>query len=158
MDAMSSQPAQQPATKPPSQPAPQPAPSPDPQQAPFAPTTPQQKFVPPTLNAPENRPMDQVRAQAGVGAQGRSLDNESGIIVTPAKTLFTVREKAIFEIAIPQALKLFEATEGRKPNSHEEFMSRVVKPNNIQLPRLPEGQRYQYNPQLGELMVLRPRQ
>lgn len=54
-------------------------------------------------------------------------------------------------------MKLFEATEGRKPNSHEEFMSRVVKPNNIQLPRLPQGQRYQYNPQLGELMVLRPK-
>jgi hypothetical protein len=163
MDAMSSQgqPQKQPpaAPQPATQPAPQPAPSPGSTKAPFGSRTPQQKFVPPTLNAPENRPQDQrVRAQVGVGAQGRSLDNESGIIVTPAKTYFTVREKAVFQIQIPQALQLFQGLEGRKPKSHDEFMSRIVEANNIQLPRLPDGQRYEYDPQSGELMVVRPRQ
>jgi hypothetical protein len=51
-------------------------------------------------------------------------------------------------------MKLFEATEGRKPNSHDEFMSRIVKANNIALPKLQQGRSYRYDPQRGELMVV----
>jgi len=122
------------------------------------PPTPQQSLVPPALNPPANMPGDQaVRADVGVGAQGRSLDQESGVLVTPAKAFFSVRERVIFQAAIPQALNLFEAAEGRKPNSHDEFMSRIIQANNIQLPRLPPDRKYVFDPQLGELMVVRQR-
>ncbi len=98
---------------------------------------------------------DAVPAQAGVGAKGRSLDNEKGVLVTPAKTLFAARERVVFEIQIPQALQLFKATNGQPPASHDEFMQRVIGENAIQLPMLPAGQRYQYDPATEQLMVIR---
>jgi hypothetical protein len=125
------------------------------------PPTPQSNVIPDgpplSLNPPANAPPaeNQVRAQVGVGKRGRTLDNETGVIVQPAKSLFAFSERAIFEIQIPSALKLFEATEGRKPNSHDEYMSRIIKANNIRLPELPDGQTYRYDPQQGDLMVVR---
>lgn len=96
-----------------------------------------------------------VPAQAGVGVKGRSLDNEKGVLVTPAKTLFAARERVVFEIQIPQAMQLFKATNGQPPASHDEFMQRVIAENSIQLPMLPVGQRYQYDPATEQLMVIR---
>ena len=101
-------------------------------------------------------PPEPRRAEAGVGKQGQSLEDETGagaIIAQPARTLFDVQQRAVFEIQIPQAMKLFEATEGRKPQSHEEFMQRIIQANRIQLPELPEGQQYRYDPEKGELWV-----
>ena len=96
------------------------------------------------------------RAEVGVGRQGRSLDDETGVgrvIAQPAITLFAVRERAVFDIQIPQALQLFEALEGRKPKSHEEFMQRIIRDNRIELPELPAGREYRYEPEKGELWV-----
>ncbi len=103
---------------------------------------------------------ERVRAVAGVGKQGQSLNDEQGVaamIVQPAKTLFAFKQSAVFEIQIPSAVKLFAATEGRKPNSHEEFMNKIIKFNKIKLPTLPAGEKYVYDPQEGELMVQKPR-
>jgi hypothetical protein len=100
--------------------------------------------------------MEQVKAEAGVGEKGRSLDEFEGPIVTPAKAYFSVRERAVFEIQIPNAMQLFKATNGSGPKSHEEFMSQIIEANAIQLPELPEGQRYIYDPNTEELMVERP--
>ncbi|WP_164104183.1 hypothetical protein [Candidatus Laterigemmans baculatus] len=96
------------------------------------------------------------RAEVGVGRQGRSLDDETGVgrvIAQPAVSLFAVRERAVFDIQIPKAMQLFEATEGRKPKSHEEFMQRIIAANQIQLPELPTGSEYRYEPDKGELWV-----
>jgi hypothetical protein len=101
-----------------------------------------------------------VKAQVGVGKRGRSLDEYEGVVVTPAKSLFAVKERLIFEDAIPYALTLFNASEGRFPKSHEEFWEKIVKANNLeaQMPELPEGHRYKYDPETHELMVERPKQ
>lgn len=115
--------------------------------------------MPATSNAPvpaEPTPTESVKAQAGVGIKGRSLDGETGIgkmISAPAATLFTVKEKVVFEILLPQALNLFRASEGRPPKSHAEFMEKIVKANQIQLPELPAGMTYRFNTELGELWV-----
>jgi len=61
-----------------------------------------------------------------------------------------------FRIEIPQAMKLFKATEDRAPKSHEEFMERIIKENHITLPLLPEGHRYRYDPKTEQLMVEQP--
>ncbi len=113
--------------------------------------------VPGGATTPPNAvpPGSAVPAQAGVGAKGRSLDNEKGVLVTPAKTLFAARERVVFEIQIPQALQLFKASNGQPPASHDEFMQRVIAENAIQLPQLPAGQRYQYDPMTEQLMVIR---
>jgi hypothetical protein len=122
---------------------------------------PQQAPAPPALNAPTNMPQNPAQSVAGavpagvgVGAKGRSLDNESGVVVEAAKAFFNVRERVVFETAIPHAISLFEASEGRKPKSHDEFMTRIIAENNIQLPQLQPNRQYYYDPQQGQLMVV----
>ena len=107
---------------------------------------------------PTETPAKTVLEKAGVGSgkKGRSLDQHEGIIVTPAKTLFAAKEKIKFEIEIPHALQLYEALEGSAPKTHEEFMEKVIKPNMIQLPELPEGHKYVYDPATKTLMVEKP--
>ncbi len=101
--------------------------------------------------------MERVKAEQGVGLKGRSLDEHEGVMVTPAKVYFNVREKVIFNIRIPDALNKYKALNGNAPKSHDEFMTQIIEANLIQLPELPAGQRYVYDPQQEELMVERPR-
>jgi hypothetical protein len=99
---------------------------------------------------------DRVKADVGVGAKGRGLDQFKGPLVTPAKAYFTMREKAIFQIQIPHALQMYEALHGNAPKTHEQFMTEIIQAGQIKLPDLPPGQRYVYDPQQKELMVERP--
>jgi hypothetical protein len=101
-------------------------------------------------------PTVQVKAGVGSGKKGRSLDQHEGIYVTPAKTLFAAKEKIKFEIEIPHALQLFKAYEGFAPKTHEEFMEKIIKANMIELPELPAGHKYVYDPMLETLMVEKP--
>jgi hypothetical protein len=103
-------------------------------------------------------PTEQVEAGVGVGVKGRSLDEYEGAVVTPAKSYFAVKERVVFEIQIPRAMQLYEASnDGKAPQSHEEFMQKIVEENQIALPKLPEGHRYVYDPQTKQLMVERPK-
>src|SRR5262245_14652462 len=47
--------------------------------------------------------------------------------------------------AVDYSIQLFNAAEGRYPKDHEEFMEKIIKANNIQLPVLPYKGRYQYD-------------
>jgi hypothetical protein len=91
------------------------------------------------------------KADVGAGKKGRGYGG--GPISEPAKQYFAIRERTVFQIQIPQALKMYEAVNGKLPTSHEEFMSKVLKENNITLPELPEGKSYVYDPENGELMI-----
>ncbi len=157
------QPADEPATAeaPPVQ---SPTAEPDPEPEPETPGEPVAEPVPDpeTEAAEEETPQpdeepesERVRAEAGVGAKGRSLDPHQGVVVTPARTYFTVRERMVFEAQIPSALQMYEATHGHAPRSHEEFMSQVIEANRISLPDLPPDRRYVYDPETKELMVER---
>jgi len=106
-----------------------------------------------TPNAPS---MEARPAEVGVGLKGQSLKNETGIgkaIAQPAVVLFQTKEKVAFEILIPQALALYKASEGHAPESHAEFMEKIIKFNQIKLPKLPDGQEYQYRPDDEKLWV-----
>ncbi len=46
---------------------------------------------------------------------------------------------------IKQAVDLYQADTGEYPKSHEEFMEKIVKPNNIRLPVLPRNRKYVYD-------------
>lgn len=133
-----SEPAKPPATQQPTASVEQPAPPPPP---------------PPTETAKTPNTIEK-KADVGVGKRGRGYGK--GVIVTPVATLFAVRERVVFTIQIPEAMKLFKATEDRIPKSHEEFMEQIIKANNIRLPDLPDGDRYMYDPKTGELMVESP--
>lgn len=100
--------------------------------------------------------MEQVKAEAGVGKQGQIIGDKEGVLVTPVKALFKVKQQAAF-LKVDYALKLYDAEHGYKPKTEEEFMAKIIEFNKIELPELPEGQKYFWDPEAGELMVERPR-
>ena len=64
---------------------------------------------------------------------------------------------AIHEIArlqIKQSVEMFRAVEGRYPESHEEFMEKVIKANGIKLPAPVTTAEYQYDVENHELLVV----
>ncbi|MGH8570124.1 MAG: hypothetical protein ACREXU_19490, partial [Gammaproteobacteria bacterium] len=65
------------------------------------------------------------------------------------------KEKIAFEIQVPAAVNYYKGEHGYAPRSHEEFME-LMKAQNIELPELPPGHRYVYDPETEELMVERP--
>ena len=96
--------------------------------------------------------------KAGVGATGKgqygvTSEHPMSIVTTPVSTYFYAQEKTVFDMQIPQALTLFQASEGRYPNSHEEFMQKIIQANQIVLPKLPEGDSYLYDVQSHTLMI-----
>jgi hypothetical protein len=116
--------------------------------------------APETADQPQPAPpapaLEAQRAAAGVGKQGEKLlgHNEAQRIISgPASELFQLRQRAVFDIQIPQALNLFKATNGRAPRNHEEFVKQVLEPNGIVLPELRAGMAYQFNPEREELWV-----
>jgi len=109
-----------------------------------------------SMPEPAPKPFEARVAEVGVGIKGQSLRDETGvgkIIAQPVSTLFATKEKIAFEILIPQALGIFEASNGRKPESHEEFMEKIIKNQQIALPNLPEGQVYRYHIDDAQLWV-----
>ena len=101
---------------------------------------------------------ERVKAEVGVGSKGRRLEDPDMVkmIVTPAIALFRTRERVVFEIQIPKAIQLYEALNNKKLASTEAFMEHIIRANKIDLPSLPAGQKYIYDPEKGELMVEKP--
>lgn len=105
---------------------------------------------------PAATPVEEERqvAVAGVGKKGSRYGG--GIITEPVSQYFGMRERITF-ISIQKAMRTFEALHERLPESHEEFMKEIVQESGLQLPSLWEGERYEYDPEVGELMVVRPK-
>lgn len=106
-------------------------------------------------------PPEMVREEAtvGVGKRGGDLPVEPrpvDIITTPTNVYFAAKEQIAFNIQVPQALDLYKASEGRGPQSEQEFFDKVIKANNIQLPELPEGHKYVFDVEQQQLMVEHP--
>ncbi len=63
----------------------------------------------------------------------------------------------IAKMNVKHAIDLYEASNGEKPKTYEEFMDQIIKkdkPDGIQLPRLPYYQEYGYDPDAKELVVI----
>jgi hypothetical protein len=118
--------------------------------APPPPTPPAPGTVPPP-NGPPVVPSEMVKADVGVGKKGRGYGG--GIITAPVKARFTAEQNLVFNAQIPHALNLFQATNGRFPKDHDEFMKEIITANAIKLPELPEPDKYIYDPATHELMV-----
>ena len=97
-----------------------------------------------------------IPAEVGVGKQGQIIGDGGGMLTTPAATLFKTKQRVVFDIQIPQAMRLYQAEHGHFPKSHEEFMEIIIEFNRIPLPELPAGQEYIYDPETAQLMVRRP--
>jgi len=96
-----------------------------------------------------------VREQATSGS-GRKGHYSPGIITTPLSTYWRAQERITYEAQVTYALKLYRASNGGFPKTKEEFEREILKPNNVKLPELPEGHRYIYDAEKGELLVERP--
>ena len=96
------------------------------------------------------------KADVGSGDKGRGYGE--GIIATPAAAYFAARERIMFTITIPDYIRAYKMENDFKgPKSHEEFMQKIIKKNNIRLPTLPPGDVYVYDPKREELLVEKPK-
>lgn len=88
----------------------------------------------------------------------KNVVSDSKVVVTDpilggAQAYGPIMEQ-IAKLGIDQAINLFYATEGRYPKDHEEFMTQIIKANNLQLPVLPGGKKYQYDVENHKLVVV----
>ncbi|MCP4782098.1 MAG: hypothetical protein GY903_11250 [Fuerstiella sp.] len=74
--------------------------------------------------------------------------------ITGALEAYAPMKQQLGELKIKQSVDFFNASEGRYPKDHEEFMTKVIKANNIRLPALGPGKQYQYDVQNHALMVV----
>jgi len=79
-------------------------------------------------------------------------------IITPIASYFCIRERGWpTNIQIPEAMETVQGD--RRPATQVArgvTLQRIIKDNHINLPLLPEGHRYVYDPKRGELMVEQP--
>lgn len=62
----------------------------------------------------------------------------------------------IMKTHVEHAIRLFEAEHGRYPKDYDEFMTEIIKKNNIQLPVLPNNMKYKYDEVNHKLEVVKP--
>lgn len=98
--------------------------------------------VPPVTDDP--RPVD-----AKDPVKGRRSRAAGGYLGAVGAARFWAEHKLIYD-SITHALNLYNAEHGRFPSSHDEFMEKIVRFNNINLPELIEGEEYIYLPEEGE--------
>lgn len=91
-------------------------------------------------------------AQAGAQQADLQVKPESGLLAPLGSYGFAVSEVA--KIKIKQSVELYKAEKGYYPKTHEAFMKDIIERNNIQLPVLPGGRRYQYDVDKHELIVV----
>jgi hypothetical protein len=103
---------------------------------------------------------ERVKAEAGVAAAGRSLDQHSGLVVTPVKAFFAGKERAFFDIEFPGNYRTWRAQEERAPKDFDELKAKFLDPLGLtgHLPKLPPNARYVWDGEKEELQVERPRQ
>ncbi|MEQ9410623.1 MAG: hypothetical protein RIK87_23000 [Fuerstiella sp.] len=78
----------------------------------------------------------------------------SNPITAPLEAYEPLKQQ-VAEMGVTHAVQMFHALEGRYPKDHDEFMTKVIRQNNIRLPALGAGKRYEYDVANHQLMVVR---
>jgi len=120
---------------------PPPPPPPPPESNPTPPTT--QPPAPPPDSPPPAFGTEREAAVVGVGKRGR--DYGPGLITTPVAAYFRTQDRLML-LQVAQVMNAYKGEHGYFPKTHQEFMDKVIKANGMQLPELPEGHRYIYDP------------
>ncbi|MCI0334494.1 MAG: hypothetical protein L0228_14855 [Planctomycetes bacterium] len=89
-------------------------------------------------------PAERPRTEAGRGSIG-----EGGYFTAIAGARRHVLNK-VEDLAWTQGVQHFQATEGRLPKDHDEFMNKIVIPLGIDLGFKEEGQEFLYDPTEGQ--------
>lgn len=93
-----------------------------------------------------------VREKAVVGVSPKGQGYGGGLITEPISVYFKAPQMVVFRIQIPHAMNLYRGVHGHFPKTHQEFMEKIIQENGIQLPPLPPGARYVYDPQKAAQM------
>jgi hypothetical protein len=103
------------------------------------------------------RTQDVRDASAEVANKGATIASPRPIAKEPFALAGNTYVNAIGQISInniKHAVDLYQATEGEYPKTHQEFMEKIIKGNNIALPTLPYYQEYSYDVKSHQLMIL----
>ena len=76
-------------------------------------------------------------------------------ILKSAGVYFRTRHKLAF-LQNEYAVKLYRAEHDRFPKSWDEFKKEIIDKNMFKLPELPEGDKYVFDSEKGQLMVEHP--
>ena len=61
----------------------------------------------------------------------------------------------VTKLAIEHHLNIYNALHGHYPKDHDEFVREIIKKNNLQLPKLPYGNTYEYDVANHKLVVVK---
>jgi hypothetical protein len=139
------------------------SPKPIPSAPPPTQSTPAKEDVQPAVANPSNSEPESVKpapgmtldkADVGSGDKGRGYGQ--GNIATPVATYFAARERIAFNITIPDYVRAYKFEHDLKgPKTSKEFLD-YLKKERVELPTLPRGHTYVYDPKTEELLVERP--
>lgn len=93
-----------------------------------------------------------VKAGSGVGKRQGKGYGDAMPLLKPASVYWKASEELKFNL-VTHVKNQFEAVEGRKVKSHEEFMEQIISKSKIQLPKLADGLEYFFDAESGDLMV-----
>ncbi|MEQ8786413.1 MAG: hypothetical protein RIC55_08940 [Pirellulaceae bacterium] len=108
----------------------------------------------PEAEQPVDDTPDREVATAGVGKKGRFKGD--GPLRTPLRQHALAPQRIVLDIQIPTMIRQYKALDpdGKGPSSHEVFMKEIIEAARIELPVLPEGDRYEYDPEDEQLYVV----
>ena len=77
-------------------------------------------------------------------------------VTVPIASLFSIKERVTFEIAIPNAIQAYKKRNGgQSPRTHEQFMQNVIAGTTSNCPTRRPATSYLYDPAKEELQVVK---
>ncbi|MDR1960430.1 MAG: hypothetical protein LBQ54_15565 [Planctomycetaceae bacterium] len=105
---------------------------------------------PSQADTPSVPPVEEHELQVGDDKRGHY--GEYDYIAVPAGVYFSSLQRITID-QIKHSLDLYQALNGKYPETQEIFMKEIIEANGIKLPQLREGSEYVYKPETGKLMV-----
>ncbi len=99
----------------------------------------------------------ELKAELAKGAVLADTEIQVADPLTQAADAYRTEVAKIGKMRVDYDIKLYEAANGEKPKTYEEFMEVIIKkgkPDGIQLPMLPYYQEYAYDTDKKELVVI----
>lgn len=121
--------------------------------------------VAPPVSTPQQEPstenQETVMVKADVGMTGKGQYNHGGgekamdIALVPVSEYFLIRERVALMLVADAENKYKAEHDNKLPDTHEEYMRDVI--GGVQLPKLPDGHRFVYDPKKQGLYIAKPK-